>query len=249
MIRFPGIGLKTPDLFRDVEDSPTAQTTSETNRLLAIFTISTSPSPASLLPSFPSLSEYYPPVSFIPQTDEWYLNDFKTHVGWVKDPHVLVRFLKTVTRQIAHHQVPSGTGATVLPEWYTRFRILERTSHFPADSFTRILSPLIPTAQYDALGTVFDIGAVVTANAGFNGCAAREVFCAGLGWWIMGSRVAEADGEGWRRVYRAWEEARDAVYHLFKAWIRYVSSASSPRRSLMDRVTAEIKSGRGRCRF
>lgn len=51
----------------------------------------------------------------------------------------------------------------------------------------------------------------------------------------MGSRVEDVaeregkdgDGEvGWMRVYRAWEEARDGVYHLFMAWIRYVYAFS-----------------------
>lgn len=236
--------MKTPDLFRDVQDKSSgpidsSQAEDETNRILAIFTISTSTSPSSLLPSFPSLSDYYPPVSFIPQTSEWYENDFKTNVGWVKDPRVLVRFLKTVTRQLTHeHQKPT-TGATdpILPEWYNRFKILERTSSYPTDAFTRILSPLISPEQYKALCTIFDIGAVVTANAASNGCLARDVFCGYLGWWAMGSRlrdigdrgrvVQDGRAEGWMRVYRAWEEARDAMYHLFKAWIRYVQVFTS----------------------
>jgi hypothetical protein len=230
--------LKTPDLFREVEDqssdsTSSTQTANETNRLLAIFTISTVSSPAALLPSFPSLSDYYPPVSFIPQTEEWYENDFKTNVGWVKDPRVLVRFLKTVTRQMSHDQRKALAGGVILPEWYNRFRILERNSSYPTDAFSRILSPLISTEQYDALIKIFDIGAMITANAATNGCLAREVLCGSLGWWIVGSSMSDAgsrgrmakDGsgeEGWTKVYRAWEEARDAMYHLFKAWIRYV---------------------------
>lgn len=214
----------------------------ETNRLLAIFTISTSPSPPALLPSFPSLSDYYPPVSFIPQTEEWYENDFKTNVGWVKDPRVLVRFLKTVTRQVEHNQRKLSASDAILPEWYNRFKILERSSSYPTDAFSRILSPLIPTEQCDALSTIFDIGAVITANSALNGCLAREVLCGSLGWWIMGSRMSDfgsqgrvmQDGsgkEGWTRVYRAWEEARDAMYHLFKSWIRYVCTFFSFRTS------------------
>lgn len=204
----------------------------EANRLLAIFTISISSSPSAVLSSFPSLSDYYPPVSFIPQSQEWHDNDFKTNVGWTKDPHVLVRFLKTVTQQVntepsKHGGVTSDTG---LPEWYHRFVSLERKSAYPADAFSRILSPLITPDHYRALWTIFDRWAVITANAAYNGCRAREVLCGMLGWWLMGARFEGAGGrdatvkgdgaEGWRALYSTWGKARDAAYHLFMAWIR-----------------------------
>jgi hypothetical protein len=213
-----------------VELSRSSETIDETNRLLAIFTISTSSLPSALLASFPSLSDYYPPVSFIPQSQEWHDNDFKTNVGWTKDPHVLVRFLKTVTHQAnpdsSKHSANTADG--ILPEWYHRFAILERKSSYPSDAFSRLLSPLITPDHYRALFTIFDRWAVISANAAFNGCHAREVLCGTLGWWLMGARMdgrqsllgKTLDG-GWETVYRAWEETRDATYHLFMAWIRY----------------------------
>lgn len=245
-------GLETPHLFeRNYPTTP--ETEEQINRLLSLLIISTSPEPLSVLPSLPSLTDFYPAPEFIPRTPGWFDNDFTTNVQAVKDPRVLVGLLRRVTSQLAVVSVAGNKEAEVagrqekqdrgsqyiaLPQWYTTFIISDKISSYPTDVYTTLLAPLISKQHHIALSTIFDTWLHIDTSSRFNSTSAR--FLADItAWWIMACwprllSYAKISGEGvigWQMFYDAWVEAGEAVYRLFLSWIRYAHISLFPATS------------------
>lgn len=190
-------------------------------RLLAIFTVATSPQ---ILSSFPSLFNYFPPPAFVADDHDW-IGDYTSHSGWIREGKVLSRALRWVLKRTSGER-GSGTGSQAgLPQWYKTFAEEERQSNYPNAAFETLLRSQITAPHLNYLKAVFEQVALIGANGVRNG-ASVEWLCGVLGWWLLkvdgrGSS-GRVTGSGVDFVARVeeWEGAALAMEHLFVCWVR-----------------------------
>lgn len=214
-LRSPGV------LFNDAPTTISRNSDVEFYRLLAIFSISTSPN---LLSKFPSLSTYFPPPSFVSSDHDW-TADYIGYSGWIRNPKVLARLLRWVSKRVVDSDIPRQDSVGKLPDWYKQFRWQEEEQNLPVSGFDTILRPLVPPAYFEYLRNLFEQMALICANAAQNG-ASVEWTSGVLGWWIIGidyyRRIAldSSADDVWAEFETAWMEARNAMHHLFLSWVR-----------------------------
>lgn len=220
------VALRSPNVLSCSSPASVTRTSdAEFYRLLAIFSVSTTPS---LLPKFPSLSTYFPPPTFVSSDHDW-TADYIGYSGWIRDPRVLARLLRWVTKRIIDFDLAEQDAADNLPEWYKEFRRQEHEQNYPVNGFIVLLRPLIPPAYFEYLRNLFEQMALICANAAQNGASVQwtcGIFC----WPIMGKygqrsiQLARSDvaseHEIWEDFEAAWFHDRDAMYHLFLSWVR-----------------------------
>lgn len=185
-------------------------------RLAAIFAVSSNPSK---LPSYPSLSDYFPPPAFVPDNHDW-LSDYSSYSGYTRDPQVLVHFLRWVTKRV---QLPDqgSMDAKGLPQWYTEFVKQEQSQGYPENAFRTLLSDLIPIAYGRYLEALFDSLASICANEA-NNDAGLDWMCDILGVWVLGASKNEhsSDDLNIEGLETGWRSASAAMHHLFRCWVR-----------------------------
>ena len=211
--------MKSKDLF-DLPYNEFETTRQDFYRLAAIFTISSDPS---CLSEYPSLSDYFPPPAFVTDNHDWYA-DYSSYSGYVRNPQVLVRFLRWITKRVNGPDAGARSGDG-LPEWYSKFAEHESREGFPRNAWHTILESHIPTSYCHYLEELFDRVAIVCANEADNG-ASIDYMCGTLGWWLLGSDLLVPTLNADKRVDRLaaleerWTSASKAMGHLFRCWVR-----------------------------
>jgi hypothetical protein len=208
-------GLKKADVFKTPSENQESLL-NDFYRLTSVFTVSMNPS---LLHDYPSLSDYFPPPAFVPETHDW-RSDYTSYSGYVRDPLVLAHMLRWITKRVS--APPSGTrDERGLPEWYRAYVERERVLGFPPNAYKSVLEGLIPSEFNRYLEVLFDQMAVICANETDNG-ASVDWMCGILGWWIMGMEMDKENPSVDKAIVlkERWSAASGALGHLFRSWIR-----------------------------
>ena len=190
-------------------------------RLAAIFAVSTDPS---CLTDYPSLSNYFPPPAFVTDDHDWSA-DYSSYSGYIRNPQVLVQFLKWVVKRVNCPESESRSE-NGLPDWYQRFSEQETTENYPPSAWHTILPSHVPTSYCRYLEELFDRVALISANEADNS-ASIDYMCGVLSWWLFALQLPASVAKGDREDDRLdvlesrWEAAAKAMGHLFRCWIRW----------------------------
>lgn len=214
-----GPGLKSGNLF-DLSLEHLESTRQEFYRLAAIFTISTDPS---CLAEYPSLSDYFPPPAFVTDDHDWSA-DYSSYSGYVRNPQVLVHFLKWVTKRVKGPDSGSRSE-NGMPEWYRKFSEQETREDYPLSAWHGILPSYISSSYCRYLEELFDRVALISANEADNG-SGIDYMCGILGWWLLDTQIPasapklEKENDQLDVLETHWKAATKAMGHLFRCWVR-----------------------------
>jgi hypothetical protein len=87
-------------------------------------------------------------------------------------PHDVAEVFKWSIRHFRLEAASFGTSSDEYG-WYKNFADAERTASFPADAYTTILGPLLPSGHLELLNAIFSFASSVASYAETNGVSGQ----------------------------------------------------------------------------